>query len=415
MSQVQYPPGYDLHTDRGPCLVRIMAVMIALSGIALGLRLLARRLARMPLLWDDWLILLETPFAWIPSIQMIHASAHYGLGQHLALVASGNPQGFQDKIKHFWLNLYIAEIIYPISVTLIKVSILCFLYRIFHVSTFKKFSTALGVIVTAWGLATALTAIFSCHPVPAYWSPQDYPNHQCINTLQYFLGQVIPNLLLDVLIMLLPLHWLLGLRITLPQKLALSGVFGVGGFVTVVGALRLATIAQHQGTEDFTYNFVDLGVWTALETNVGVICACLPSFGPLFKACSKRGQKSCGSGSRVKHQRGSSATTSSPSHSDIGDEKAREGKLAWVERIWSRRRKGGEENLGLSQDVVDLEGGNVETGPPMPAKNAARGEKAGSIQKATEITVWNRPMDEMHIYQCGRGKSEKREKGWLRS
>jgi len=109
--------------------------------------------------------------------------------------------------------------------------------------------------------------------------------HTCINTLAYFLGIQIPNLLLDLSLMLLPLPWLWRLKIALSHRIALSGIFTLGGLVIVVGALRLATIAVTQHSSDFTFDLIDLGVWTAVETNTGVVCACLPSMGPLLRLC----------------------------------------------------------------------------------------------------------------------------------
>ena len=108
------------------------------------------------------------------------------------------------------------------------------------------------------------------------------PQRTCINTLHYFLGIQIPNIIIDVAIMALPLPWIFRLKITLSQKIALSGIFTLGGFVLVVGALRLNTIAVHQNSHDFTYDFVDLGVWTSLETNLGILCACFPAMRPLL-------------------------------------------------------------------------------------------------------------------------------------
>lgn len=83
-------PGFDIYADRGPHLVRVCSIMIALSAIAVALRLTARRLSKVQLRWDDWLILIalvnhplaapsdhatdtyKKPLAWIPSILMIY-------------------------------------------------------------------------------------------------------------------------------------------------------------------------------------------------------------------------------------------------------------------------------------------------------------------------------------------------------
>ena len=46
----------DTYADRGPHLVRVCSVMIALSAIAVALRFVSRRLSKAGLYWDDWLI-----------------------------------------------------------------------------------------------------------------------------------------------------------------------------------------------------------------------------------------------------------------------------------------------------------------------------------------------------------------------
>ena len=51
-------PGFDVYADRGPHLVRVCSVMIALSAVAVALRLTARRLSKVRLRWDDWLVLI---------------------------------------------------------------------------------------------------------------------------------------------------------------------------------------------------------------------------------------------------------------------------------------------------------------------------------------------------------------------
>lgn len=51
-------PGFDIYANKGPHLVRVCSVMIALSAIAVALRFASRRLSGVQLSWDDWLILI---------------------------------------------------------------------------------------------------------------------------------------------------------------------------------------------------------------------------------------------------------------------------------------------------------------------------------------------------------------------
>jgi len=81
------------------------------------------------------------------------ATQHFNFGHHQLLVTS-------SQLRNFWLYLYIAEVFYPIATVLIKISILLFLYRIFHLRIFQIWAIAIGIIVISWGIATV------CPPFP---------------------------------------------------------------------------------------------------------------------------------------------------------------------------------------------------------------------------------------------------------
>lgn len=59
-------------------MVRVCVAMICVSFVGLCGRLLARRLTKQPLLWDDWLIVVGLVFAWSCCIiQLIGGFASY--------------------------------------------------------------------------------------------------------------------------------------------------------------------------------------------------------------------------------------------------------------------------------------------------------------------------------------------------
>jgi len=59
--------------------------------------------------------------------------------------------------------------------------------------------------------------------------------------------------------------------------------FLVGLFVTICSIIRLKYLAQIGAYTNATYHYNDTGLWSAIEGDVGVICACMPSIaGPLM-------------------------------------------------------------------------------------------------------------------------------------
>lgn len=57
--------------DQGPLIERVAIACMCLSGLAVVLRIVSRKLVKQPLLWDDWLILTAIPFSWAVPILMI--------------------------------------------------------------------------------------------------------------------------------------------------------------------------------------------------------------------------------------------------------------------------------------------------------------------------------------------------------
>ncbi len=91
---------------------------------------------------------------------MILEGAH-GLGKYIQAVPGGT--------AYFFRALYPELIIYHISVTLAKLSILL-LYR--QVISARRFLTVLWIVagvVLAWCIALTLVSIFQCWPIHKVW------------------------------------------------------------------------------------------------------------------------------------------------------------------------------------------------------------------------------------------------------
>ena len=134
-----------------------------------------------------------------------------------------------------------------------------------------------GFLVLALLTATVLVSIFSCHPVNGYWD-RTVPA-TCIDSRAFYLGNAIANILTDVIILTLPVQMVWHLQTPRSQKIALTFIFGLGGFVVIVSSIRIAFIIQVG--PDFTWDYTNPIIWTDIETSIAVICACLPTLRPV--------------------------------------------------------------------------------------------------------------------------------------
>ena len=122
---------------------------------------------------------------------------------------------------------FIGPLVWVVSVTIIRASIIVLYIRIFPIRTFRRVCYSILVINLAFCLSTNLSEFLICRPVSYRWDRSirgGTCGHQ--QSLTLFLGVV--NLLLDVCLVLMPMPILWGLKMGTGRKVALSGIFGIG-------------------------------------------------------------------------------------------------------------------------------------------------------------------------------------------
>jgi hypothetical protein len=153
------------------------------------------------------------------------------------------------------------------------------------------------LIVNLAGVVLTFLNIFQCRPVVAAFTSGR--EGSCIDVVSLYLSSAPINIITDLAILLLPLPILTGLRMEWRQKVILVATFVVGGFVTIVDIIRVAylqsafknevandphadsTISATKPILDFTYHASFSLMWSAVEVNVGLICACVLVLKPL--------------------------------------------------------------------------------------------------------------------------------------
>ena len=80
-----------------------------------------------------------------------------------------------------------------------------------------------------WFTVALFTDIFQCRPFKAAFDPELLYTDHCINLEAYYRGITLSNLGIDIAIMYMPLYVVWGLKLRRRQKVALSGIFLLGG------------------------------------------------------------------------------------------------------------------------------------------------------------------------------------------
>lgn len=179
-----------------------------------------------------------------------------------------------------------------------KTSILVFYLRLARNTqkVLRAASWACLAVVNVTGAVLTLLNIFQCRPVASAWNPYAH-GKSCLPLLTEFVCSAPVNIVTDLAILALPIPVLTGMRLPQRQKIILVLTFSLGIFVAVVDVVRIYYLqqaimfapttptrdssAQFGDTPDFPWNASLSLMWSAVEVNVGITIACVPTLKPL--------------------------------------------------------------------------------------------------------------------------------------
>lgn len=178
-------------------------------------------------------------------------------------------------------------------------------------------------VVNVAGLGLTLSEVYQCHPVSAIFSFSTQTDENCTNIFESSLAVVPYDIVTDLAIIILPIPLLTRMRLPWQQKVILVITFGIGFLVIIVDVIR---IAQLQNTilsrlePHFEYDIADIAhqdytclfrqilslllrigitdyrtglaassfMWSIVDVNMTIICACVPSLKPLANRFAPR-------------------------------------------------------------------------------------------------------------------------------
>jgi len=258
------------HTGRVAFISGLVMEILAL--IAVVLRFATKLKTRLGFTLDDFLLLsgFAAFIAW------------FGV-QVWGLISGGGGRNIQDpgfdfaQFSVFLEALYILEPIYGLSVTLVKLSILSFLHRVFYNNSKSIVIYSLYTISIVWWIVYTITTCLNCRPVQKFWDPTI--DGHCYNYAEFFLGIEIVDILINFSILCAPVGVIWRLNLPINKKASACVLFVFGGFVCVTGVIRLA-LTYIPGSDFISFSAALL--WTNIHIGTAIICACLPLYAPIL-------------------------------------------------------------------------------------------------------------------------------------
>ncbi|KAL2413616.1 hypothetical protein ABEF95_002965 [Exophiala dermatitidis] len=181
--------------------------------------------------------------------------------------------GQEVRLATLLRQLWSSNMTYSLAVLLLKDSLL-FQYLRFSIDVgYRRACWALGAIITIYGVSAFFVSIFSCQPIAYSWNSNIHGG-KCIDFLAFWLFNASFNSATDIIVCALPIPVLKALQLPRKQMAILTCIFLLGALVCIASIIRLFAV---YGATVHNKDDPAITIWSAVEVNLGIICACLPS------------------------------------------------------------------------------------------------------------------------------------------
>ncbi|KFY79883.1 hypothetical protein V499_01188 [Pseudogymnoascus sp. VKM F-103] len=290
-------PGRDSQMIPAKFPSRGLAVeVVALTTLGVAtLFVVARLVTRLGLAkkstWDDLVIVVGWILALGVTLSIVFGVAN-GLGRHDADIPHESRDDFRKCVYSF-------SVLYNPALMATKTSILLFYLRLSKNKKYFRLATYLTLaVVNIAGTILTFFSIFLCDPITKTFS--DSSGQKCIRLVTLYFAASPTNVATDIVILMLPIPILTGTQLPRKQKIILVLTFALWLFVMIVDVIRINVLQNtiliitaggrvptltdsFEDTADFAYLVAPALMWSAVEINAGIVCACIPTLRPLLR------------------------------------------------------------------------------------------------------------------------------------
>ncbi|KAL4951531.1 hypothetical protein BDW69DRAFT_201403 [Aspergillus filifer] len=249
-------------SPRGTLRLVISIVLTSLATLFVTARVYTRTKLIKRIEANDWMIIIALMLSLI-FMSFFIVEALNGMGMHLVDIPKPI---YNEQMKDAGLLCA-------------KASILMQYFRVFPSRRMRHTCWVMIALLATYGTWAVLSGFLNCIPVAKFWDPS-IPG-SCISMKGLWFSNASMHIATDLAILVIPIPALAALELPMKQRVALISIFALGGFVCVTSICRLLSLKKISDSSDPTYDNIGAATWSAIECNVGIICACLPTLRPL--------------------------------------------------------------------------------------------------------------------------------------
>ncbi|KNG51835.1 integral membrane protein [Stemphylium lycopersici] len=201
-----------------------MIITFSIATLLLICRLISRRMTNVSLWWDDYFAVL----AWVVAAMYCGFTLYWAIAKGLGHVKKDIPLPAEEVDEYARFGLFMAELLYALSLAFSKLAILGFYWRLFSVSNIRLGIYTLVASTLIWVTIRTFMTIFHCIPVEAYWDLNIKDAVCKVDPGKFMFGTTLVHLLLEIAVLSLPVFQVKNLQLRIGQKIAVVGMFMFG-------------------------------------------------------------------------------------------------------------------------------------------------------------------------------------------
>ncbi|KAF1964546.1 hypothetical protein BU23DRAFT_492296 [Bimuria novae-zelandiae CBS 107.79] len=255
----------DGYTSLQTALVVVNIVTYALATVALALRIYTSAFINKRTDIGDFFLVASWGVG-AGSIACTFIAIRFGFGKHLWNVEATEIMGYYNKlvamaVTYFW------------TPSLTKLSVLTLIHNVYRAMWGRICTWVIGIAILVYTVIFTVLTTGPCNPLTG--------SIECLNNVGA--AHAALNILSDVIVVILPIPLVHQLHLPLRQKITVAVLMTLGSFCVVASIGRIAFIADIHGNPDITYVEARVGVWSAVELNVGILGASLARLKPFVQ------------------------------------------------------------------------------------------------------------------------------------
>ncbi|KAI1609133.1 phosphatidylserine decarboxylase [Exophiala viscosa] len=268
------------HNSNASNLLAIHGTFCGIAVLSVVLRLYVKGVMLKSMGSDDYTIIAAAVLSVAVVVCFAGESAAGGLGRHPALVSLPDWENFLH-----WRFFH--SLIVMVGISLVKISIACFLRRMVPNKNYQRFLIGAIIFLVAFTISCAGTLIFNCGGhVDANWNLglRTDGTAKCFSNITFTnigIWNSSVNITTDVIFACLPIPIVWNLQTNMRTKITLVFILSLGLFACAASIVK--TVYQAHALLDPDWTFHDsFFMWNNIEYNVGILAASLPALRPLF-------------------------------------------------------------------------------------------------------------------------------------